>query len=145
MSVEADILNSYRVVAMVGLSSDGDRPSNIVARYLKKQGYRIIPVNPTEGKVLGEVSYPDLLSIPETVEVVDIFRRPEAVPDIVEQAIKIGAKAVWMQEGIVNESAATRATEAGLLVVMDKCMRKQHIQLKASKKRRTQPRPRALA
>jgi predicted CoA-binding protein len=96
---------------------------------LKEQGYRIVPVNPKENAVLDEVAYPDLYSIPEPVDVVDVFRRPEEVPAIVEQAIKIGAKAVWMQEGIVNEAAAAQAREAGLLVVMDKCMRKEHQKL----------------
>jgi predicted CoA-binding protein len=130
VSIEAEILNSYRVVAVVGLSSNPERPSYRVASYLKEQGYQIIPVNPREDTVLGEVTYPDLYSIPEAVDVVDIFRRPEEVPAIVEQAIKIGAKAVWMQEGIVNEAAATQAREAGLLVVMDKCMLKEHQKLR---------------
>lgn len=130
MSVETDILKSSRVIAVVGLSSNPERPSYEVATYLKEQGYRIIPVNPRENKVLDEVAYPDLYSVPESVDVVDIFRRPEEVPAIVEQAIKIGAKAVWMQEGVVNEAAATQARQAGLLVVMDKCMRKEHQKLK---------------
>ena len=129
MSIEADILKSSRVVAVVGLSSNPERPSYRVASYLKEQGYRIVPVNPKENAVLDEVAYPDLYSIPEPVDVVDVFRRPEEVPAIVEQAIKIGAKAVWMQEGIVNETAAAQAREAGLLVVMDKCMRKEHQKL----------------
>ena len=129
MSTEADILKSSRVVAVVGLSSNPERPSYQVASYLKEQGYRIIPVNPKENAVLDEVAYPDLYSIPEAVDVVDVFRRPEEVPAIVEQAIKIGAKAVWMQEGIVNEAAAAQAREAGLLVVMDKCMLKEHRKL----------------
>jgi hypothetical protein len=130
VSVETDILKSSRVIAVVGLSSNPERPSYEVATYLKEQGYRIIPVNPRENKVLDEVAYPDLYSVPESVDVVDIFRRPEEVPAIVEQAIKIGAKAVWMQEGVVNEAAATQARQAGLLVVMDKCMRKEHQKLK---------------
>lgn len=129
MSVEADILKSSRVIAVVGLSSNPERPSYRVASYLKEQGYRVIPVNPKENKVLDEVAYADLHSIPEPVDVVDIFRRPEEAPAIVEQAIKIGAKAVWMQEGIVNETAAAQAREAGLLVVMDKCMLKEHQKL----------------
>lgn len=132
MSVEKEILNSSRVVAVVGLSPNPERPSYRVASYLKEQGYRIIPVNPTTEKILEEVSYPDLVSIPETVDLVDIFRRPEEVPDIVEDAIKIGAKAVWMQEGVVNEEAAARAREAGLRVVMDKCMFKEHQKLSNS-------------
>ncbi len=115
---------------MVGLSVKPDRPSYNVASYLKKNGYKIIPVNPKAGEILGEVCYPDLSSIPEAVDVVDIFRRAEEVPAIVEEAIKIGAKAVWMQEGVINEQAAARAKEAGLLVVMDKCMFKEHRKLR---------------
>ena len=130
MSIEEEILNSRRVVAIVGLSPKPDRPSYKVASYLKEQGYRIISVNPTEKEILGEPCYPDLASIPEQVDVVDIFRRSEEVPAIVEEAIKIGAKAVWMQEGVVNEQAAAQAREAGLLVVMDKCMLKEHKKLK---------------
>ena len=130
MSVEREILNSSRVVAVVGLSPKPDRPSYIVASYLKENGYSIIPVNPGEKEILGEVSYPDLPSIPKKIDVVDIFRRSEEVPAIVEQAIKIGAKAVWMQEGVINEQAAARARKAGLLVVMDRCMRKEHLRLK---------------
>jgi predicted CoA-binding protein len=129
VSVE-DILKSSRVVAVVGLSSNPERHSYQVASYLKEQGYRIIPVNPKENKVLDEAAYPDLYSIPEPVDVVEVFRRPEDVPAIVEQAIKIGAKVVWMQEGIVNEAAAAQAKEAGLLVVMDKCMLKEHQKLR---------------
>lgn len=127
MSIAAEILKTSRVVAVVGLSAKPERPSYVVASYLKKNGYKIIPVNPQVEEVLGEVSYPDLSSIPEPVDVVDIFRRSEEVLPIVEGAIKIGAKAVWMQEGVVNEEAATRAKEAGLKVVMDKCLRKEHL------------------
>lgn len=130
MSKEKEILNSSRVVAVVGLSPKPDRPSYGVASYLKENGYKIIPVNPKVGEILGEVCYPDLSSIPEPVDVVDIFRRSEEVPAIVEEAIKIGAKAIWMQEGVINELAATRAKEAGLLVVMDSCMLKEHRKLK---------------
>ena len=125
MSVEAEILHFSRVVAVVGLSASPDRPSYKVASYLREQGYRVIPVNPTEKEILGGLCYPNLASIPESVDVVDIFRRSEDVPPIVEEAIKIGAKAVWMQEGVINEEAAARAREAGLMVVMDKCMRKE--------------------
>ena len=130
MGTEKEILNSSRVVAIVGLSPKSDRPSHIVATYLKENGYKIIPVNPQAKEILREVSYPDIGSIPEPVDVVDIFRRSEEVPPIVADAIKIGAKVVWMQEGVVNEPAAARAREAGLLVVMDKCMRKEHLKLK---------------
>src|SRR4030042_745500 len=129
MSLEAEILTSSRVVAMVGISPKPTRPSCRVASYLKRKGYRIIPVNPGIKQILGETSYPDLLSIPERVDVVDIFRRSEDVPAIVEEAIKIGAKTVWMQEGVINEEAAARAREAGLRVVMNKCMRKEHLKL----------------
>jgi len=132
MSVEKEILNSSRVVAVVGLSPNPERPSYRVGSYLKEQGYKIIPVNPTAEEILDEVSYPDLASIPEPVDVVDIFRRSEDVPAIIEDAIRIGAKAVWMQEGVINEEAAARAKEAGLLVVMDKCMFKEHQKLSSS-------------
>jgi hypothetical protein len=129
MSVEEEVLKSCRVVAIVGLSPKPDRASYRVGDYLKEHGYKIIPVNPMEKEILGEASYPDLKSIPEKVDVVDIFRRPEDVPPIVEEAIKIGAKVVWMQEGVINEAAAKRAEEAGLKAVMDKCMKKEHQKL----------------
>ncbi|HJW88871.1 MAG TPA: CoA-binding protein [Dehalococcoidia bacterium] len=123
------ILKEARAVAVVGLSPKPDRPSYVVARYLQAQGYRIIPVNPNTQEILGEKAYPSLLSIPEKVDIVDIFRRPEEVPPVVEEAIRIGAKVVWMQEGIVHEGAAQRAREAGLKVVMDRCMKKEHQRL----------------
>ena len=129
MKTVEEILNNSRIVAMVGLSANPDRPSHIVASYLKEHGYKIIPVNPTEKRILGQKSYPDLTSIPGKVDVVDIFRRSEDVPPIVRDAIKIGAKAVWMQEGVINKEAAAEARKAGLKVVMNKCMRKQHIKL----------------
>ncbi len=129
MTVEADVLHRYRTVAVIGLTSRLGRPSREVASYLKAQGYRIIPVNPREREVLGEKAYPDLCSIPEPVEVVDIFRRPRDVPRIVAEAIAIGARAVWMQQGIVHEAAARRAREAGLEVVMDRCMMVEHQKL----------------
>jgi predicted CoA-binding protein len=127
--ISSEILNSSRVVAVVGLSPKPERPSYRVASYLKEKGYKIIPVNPEEEEILGEASYPDLVSIPERVDVVDIFRRSEEVLAIVEEAIKIGAKAVWMQEGVVNEEAASQAKAAGLMVIMNKCMRKEHLKL----------------
>ncbi len=129
MSTEKEILNSSRVVAVVGLSPNPDRPSYRVASYLKENGYKIIPVNPKAGGILGEVCYPDLGSIPKSVDMVNIFQRAEEVPAIVEEAIKIRAKAVWMQEGVINEEAAARAREAGLAVVMDRCMFKEHRKL----------------
>lgn len=127
-NVSADIdriLTRYRTVAIVGASPNPERPSYRVADFLKKEGYRIIPVTPKGGSILGEIVYPDLASIPVPVEVVDIFRRPEEVMPVVEAAIAIGAKAVWMQEGIINEEAAAKARKAGLIVVMDHCMRKE--------------------
>jgi uncharacterized protein len=126
VKTESTILKSFRVVAVVGISANQERASYGVAKYLQENGYRIIPVNPSVKGVLGEVCYPDLLSVPDKVEIVDIFRRPEDVPQLVEQAIKIGAKAIWMQEGVVNEIGATSAKGAGLLVVMDRCMKKMH-------------------
>ncbi len=125
-SVIEKILREYRNIAVVGLSPNPNRPSYAVASYLATKGYHVIPVNPTTSEVMGRTSYPDLRSVPEKVEVVDIFRRPEHVMPIVEEAIKIGARAVWMQEGIINEEAAAKAREAGLLVVMDRCMYKEH-------------------
>jgi len=130
VSTEEKILNSSRTIAVVGLSSKADRPSYKAASYLKKQGYKIIPVNPAEKEILGELCYPDLASISESVDVVEVFRRSEEVPPVVEEAIRIGAKAVWMQEGVTNEEAAARAREAGLMVVMDRCMRKEHQKLR---------------
>jgi predicted CoA-binding protein len=122
----AEILNSARTIAVVGLSGKRYRPSYGVAEYLKRAGFRIIPVNPEETEVLGEKSYPDLDSIPDVIDVVDIFRRSEFVPEIVEAAIRKGAKAIWMQEGVVNEEAAHRAEEAGIAVAMDRCILKDH-------------------
>lgn len=123
------ILKESKTIAVVGLSADPARPSHGVARYLQVQGYRIIPVNPMVEEVLGEKSCADLASVPEAVDVVDIFRRSEHVPAIVEEAIAKGARAVWMQEGIVHQDAAARAREAGLMVVMDCCMFKEHRRL----------------
>jgi uncharacterized protein len=125
----SEILHSSRTIAVVGLSGKRYRPSFGVAEYLKRSGYRIIPVNPFETEVLGEKCYPDLDSIPEPVDLVDIFRRSEFVPEIVEAAIRKGAKAIWMQEGVVHEEAAARAEAAGLAVVMDRCILKDHRRL----------------
>jgi predicted CoA-binding protein/CRP-like cAMP-binding protein/anti-sigma regulatory factor (Ser/Thr protein kinase) len=124
-----DILLSTKTIAVVGLSSNPDKPSYSIAEYLKKQGYRIIPVNPTASDILGESVYPDLTSIPEAVDVVQVFRKPEDVPPIAEEAVKIGAKVIWMQEGIVNEEAAKTARDAGMQVIMDACMRVMHREL----------------
>ena len=132
MSDEEKILNTYRTVAVVGLSPKAERPSHRVATYLREQGYRIIPVNPKEKEILGETSYPDLASIPDPIEVVEIFRGTEEVLPIVEEAVKAGAKAIWMQEGVINEEAAASAREAGLMVIMDKCMLKEHIRLRVN-------------
>ena len=126
---EEKILHEYRTLAVVGLSPDPNRPSHKVAAYLADHGYEIIPVNPDAREILGRPSYPDLGSIPDAVEVVSIFRRSEDVMPIVDEAIKVGAKAVWMQKGVINEAAAARARDAGLLVVMNKCIREEHQQL----------------
>ena len=121
MMTPQQILDTYRTFAVVGISPKPDRPSNDVASFLKARGYRIVPVNPGFTSILGETCYPDLAAIPFPVEVVDIFRRSEDVMPIVDQAIAIGAKAVWMQIGVINEEAAARARAAGLEVVMDRC------------------------
>jgi uncharacterized protein len=120
------ILNSYKKVAVIGLSPDAGKPSHEVAAYLQRAGFQIIPVNPSCQELLGEKCYPTLAEIPGEVEIVDVFRRAEFLPEIVEQAIAKGAKVVWMQEGIVNEAAAARARAAGLAVVMDRCILKEH-------------------
>ena len=121
-----EILANSRTIAVVGLSANPERPSNFVAGYLKEQGYKIVPVNPKEKTILGETSYPDLASVPEKIDIVEVFRRSEEVPTIVRDAIKIGAKAVWMQEGVRHDEAAAEARKAGLKVVMNKCMYKEH-------------------
>jgi predicted CoA-binding protein len=122
-----EILTSYKTIAIVGISNKPDRDSYIVAEYLLNQGYKIIPVNPNIDTVLGLKAYPDLISIPEDIEIVDIFRRSEFVDEIVDQAIEKGAKVVWMQLGVINESAAEKARKAGLKVVMDKCIKVEHM------------------
>ena len=124
-----DILLSTKTIASVGLSSNQEKESYWIASYLKEQGYQIIPVNPTADEILGEKAYPNLESIPDKIDVVQVFRKPEDVPPVVDDAIKVGAKVVWMQEGIVNEEAAQKAREAGLQVVMDACMRATHRRL----------------
>src|SRR5512145_1274297 len=124
-----DILLTTKTIASVGLSSNQEKESFWIVSYLKAQGYRIIPVNPTADEILGEKAYPDLESIPEKIDVVQVFRKPEDVPPVVDSAIKVGAKVVWMQEGIVHEEAAQKARQAGLQVVMDACMRATHRRL----------------
>jgi len=124
-----DILRSARTIAVVGLSNKRFRPSYGVAEYMKRAGYRIIPVNPGQSEIMGETCYPDLDSIPEPIDIVDIFRRSEFVPEVVEAAIRKGAKAIWMQEGVIHEEAARRAEEAGIAVVMDRCLLKDHRRL----------------
>ena len=123
------ILLSTKTIASVGVSSNPEKESYDVAAYLKEQGYRVIPVNPTAAEILGEKTYASLSDIPDTVDVVQVFRKAEDVPPVVEEAIKIGAKVVWMQAGIVNEEAAKTARNAGLQVVMDACMRATHRRL----------------
>lgn len=120
------ILLESKTIAVVVMSAKPRRPSVEVPLYLRDQGYRIIPVNPRATEIEGMKAYPDLLSIPEKVDLVEIFLRPEEVPPVVEDAIKIGAKVIWMQEGIVNQAAAARAERAGLIIVQDMCMRVAH-------------------
>jgi predicted CoA-binding protein len=118
-----EILSSAKTVASVGISGNEQKVSNSIGVFLMDHGYHLIPVNPTADEILGQKSYPNLTSVPEKIDVVQVFRRPEDVPPVVDEAIKVGAKVVWMQEGIVNEVAAKQAREAGLQVVMDACMR----------------------
>lgn len=121
------ILRTSRTIAVVGLSSRNFRPSHGVSQYLQSAGYRVIPVNPGETEVLGEKAYARLEDIPESIDIVDIFRRSEFVPEIVESAIRIGARGVWMQEGVIHPEAAERARRAGLFVITDACILKEHI------------------
>jgi len=126
MTMIPDLLRKSRVIAVVGLSNKKFRPSYGVAEYMQREGYRIIPVNPNESEVLGEKAYARLEDVPEHVDIVDIFRRSEFVAPLVEEAIRRGASAVWMQEGVVDEAAAEKARAAGLAVVMDRCILKEH-------------------
>jgi len=123
-----EILERYKTIAVVGLSSHSWRASYSVSRYMQNAGYRIIPVNPLETEVLGEKAYASLDDVPERFEIVDVFRRPEYVPDLVEAAIRRNARVIWMQLGVVNEAAAARARAAGLEVVMDRCILQDHMQ-----------------
>lgn len=127
--VAEKILTSARTIAVVGLSANPRRPSHGVARYLQRVGYQIIPVNPNVEEVLGERAYPSLREIPQSVDVVEVFRRSEFVGPIVDDAIAIKATAVWLQDGVTDEEAATRARAAGLDVVMDDCMMRRHAQM----------------
>lgn len=124
------ILEECRIIAVVGLSSNPSRASNGVAGYMQQQGYKVIPVNPNEAQVFDEKSYSTLSDVPDKVDLVDIFRRSDAAGEAVDEAIRIGAKAVWLQEGVIDHAAAQRALDAGLLVVMDRCWLKEHIRNK---------------
>lgn len=122
----ADLLRRAKTIAVVGLTDSHVRPSYDVSSYMQSQGYRIIPVNPNITESLGEKAYPSLLEVPEKIDIVNIFRRPEAVPEIVDQAIQLKVPAIWMQEGVVHEEAAEKARQAGVFVVMDRCILKDH-------------------
>ncbi len=125
-----NILETARVIAVVGLSHKSWRASNRVSGYMKAEGYRIIPVNPKETKVFGEKAYARIEDVPEKIDLVNVFRRSELVPPVVESAIRVGAKAVWMQEEVIHEQAAERARAAGLQVVMDRCIMQEHLRWK---------------
>jgi uncharacterized protein len=122
-----ELLKSAKVIAVVGLTDTPVRPSYGVSHYMHAQGYRIIPVNPNIREWEGEKAYPSLLEVPEKIDIVNVFRRSEAVPEVVEQAIQIKAPTIWMQEGVVHEEAAEKARQAGIFVVMDLCILKEHI------------------
>ena len=134
VSIIDDILKNSRTIAVVGASSNPKRDSNRIFKYLLDAGYMVVPVNPGETEVHGQKAYPDLRSVPVKVDVVDIFRRPEAVPGIVEEAIAIGVKAVWMQLGIRHAAAARKAREAGLKVVQDRCIYVEHFKRYGNKR-----------
>ncbi|MGH9881848.1 MAG: CoA-binding protein [Pyrinomonadaceae bacterium] len=121
------ILDDCRTIAVVGLSSDPRRPSNGVASYMRRHGYRVIPVNPNESEVFGDKAFRSLGDVPEQVDLVDIFRRSDEAGKAVDDAIAVGARAVWLQEGVIDHAAANRALDAGLLVVMDRCWLKEHV------------------
>jgi predicted CoA-binding protein len=124
-----ELLQTARVIAVVGLSGNKRRPSYGVSDYLRRAGYWIVPINPNETEVLGEKAYPSLDQVPGEIDIVDIFRRSEFVPEIVEAAIRVRAKVIWMQEGVVHQEAAAMARAAGLVVVMDRCILKEHQRL----------------
>lgn len=121
-----ELLKSAKTIAVVGLTDSPARPSYGVSGYMQSQGYRIIPVNPLIAESLGEKSYPTLLEVPERIDIVNIFRRPDAVPEVVDQAIDLKVPAIWMQEGVIHEEAAQKARDAGIFVVMDRCILKDH-------------------
>lgn len=121
-----DLLSRAKTIAVVGLSDSPLRPSHGVSAYMQAQGYRIIPVNPTIAEALGEKAYASLLDVPDKIDIVDIFRRPEFVDEIVDQAIRLQIPAIWMQEEVINEAAAAKAREAGMFVAMDRCILKEH-------------------
>lgn len=123
----ADLLKNSKTIAVVGLTDSPIRPSYGVSSYMQSQGYRIIPVNPKVRDSLGEKAYASLLEVPEKIDIVNIFRRPDAVPEVVEQAIQLNVPAIWMQEGVVHEAAAEKARKAGIFVVMDRCILKEHV------------------
>lgn len=122
----AELLKSAKTIAVVGLSDNPMRPSYGVSQYMQSHGYNIIPVNPQCTEVFGKKSYASLLDVPEKIDIVDVFRRPEAVPEIVDQAIQLKVPAIWLQETVVHEAAAEKARKAGIFVVMDKCILKEH-------------------
>jgi len=128
------LLSAASTIAVVGASSNPERPSNNIMRKLKSVGYRVIPVNPNETEVLDERAYPSLLDIHEPIDIVDVFRRPEYTPAIADDAVKVGAKALWLQSGVSNEDAAARATTGGLLVVMNACIGVMHAMLQVGKR-----------
>jgi uncharacterized protein len=121
-----NLLKKAKTIAVVGLSNSPLRPSHGVSAYMQSQGYKIIPVNPNIDEALGESSYPSLLDIPEKIDIVNVFRRPECVPEIVDQAIRLKVPAIWLQESVIHHAAAQKAREAGILVIMDECILKEH-------------------
>jgi len=121
-----ELLSRVKTIAVVGLSDRPMRPSHGVSAYMQSQGYRIVPVNPRIAEALGETAYPSLLEVPEKIDLVDVFRRPEYVDEIVEQAIRLKIPAIWLQEDVINEGAAEKARQAGMFVVMDRCILKEH-------------------
>jgi predicted CoA-binding protein len=129
LTIESDILTTYRTIAVVGLSSDPAKPSNSVSAYMKAQGYRIIPVNPDEEEVFGEKAYPNLASVPEPVTFVNVFRRPQFCAEVARDAVAVGAKVLWLQLGITSPEARRIAEEAGMTYVEDRCVLVEHRRL----------------